>query len=242
MVFLLLLSMAIPSFAAFHVVVDPGHGGTDHGAVRENVREADIALKVSKFLVEKLEKDSDFKVSVTRSKDEIVPLGTRAHIGNSSHGNLFISIHANSSTDSRANGAEFYFQSQMSLADEELYLANSETKQHSDVGAIITDLKRTYDNYQSQILAETLQNHWKQSLKVRERPILQESFRVLVSVPMPSVLVELGFISNNKERDWMNTPSSQKYMAELLYDGIKEFKEKIDKSPLSSHITENAAR
>lgn len=245
MAFLMIFTFAfIAKAEPFHVVIDPGHGGVDHGAVRDKIREADITLKVSQFLVDSLEKDSDFQVTTTRTQDEIVPLNVRAKIGAQSKGQLFLSIHANSSPDSRANGTEFYFQSQMSLKEEELYLANSETHSFNKntVEAIINDLVRTYNNYQSQILAETLQNHWKQSLKVRDRPILQESFRVLVNVPMPSVLVELGFISNKKERTWMNETTSQKYMADLLYNGIKEFKEKIDKSPLSGHIVSHANR
>lgn len=214
---------------AFHVIIDPGHGGTDHGAVRDDVRESDLTLKIAQLLADQL--DEDFQVTLTRDRDEIATLSARSEIASAAKGDLFLSIHTNSSSDPHASGAEFYFQTQMTVDEENLFLANSESKiGRNDVVAIINDLKRTSYNYLSQILAESIQDRWKQVLKVRNRPIRQESFHVLISVPMPSVLVELGFISNKKERQWLQDPTAQKNIASVLATGIKNYKEKMDKN------------
>ncbi len=235
------LFIALTIFAsntfAFHIVIDPGHGGTDHGATREGVRESDITLEIAHLLADELSKDSDYQVSLTRERDEIVSLSSRSQNAQKTNGDLFLSIHTNSSSDPHASGAEFYFQTQMSIDDENLFLANNEEKiGRNDVIAIIHDLKRTSDSYRSQIFADFIQKNWSQELKVRNRPIKQESFHVLVNVPMPSVLVELGFISNKKERKWMQDRQGQKSIVAVLAKGIKNFKEKMDKNSFLTDI------
>lgn len=232
--------------APLKVVVDPGHGGTDGGATAGKVKEADITLEISKRLFYLLKKDSSFEATITRTKDEIVPLFERSKIAKKFKGDLFISIHANSSPDLYAKGAEIYFQSQMPPDEESLFLASRENgvevqsveedAPKGDLAVIIDDLKKSEYIYNSQIFAETVIEQWKKRLPLRSEPIRQGPFHVLVNVPMPSVLIEVGFVTNSKELERLKDPSHQKLIAEVIYKSIKSYKEKIDKSEFSSHI------
>lgn len=232
----------------YKVVIDPGHGGTDAGAVADKIKEAKITLDISNKISKLLEKDSEFQVILTRTTDTIVPLFERSKIAKKEKADLFISIHANSSTDLSAKGAEVYFQSQMPPDEESLFLASRENQGHEhheddesdapkgDLAVIVDDLKKNEYVYNSQMLAETIISQWKKKLPIRHEPIRQGPFHVLVSVPMPSVLVEVGFVSNKKELSLMQNTAHQNQIAEIIYKSIKNYKEKIDKSEFSSHI------
>lgn len=232
----------------YKVVIDPGHGGTDAGAVADKIKEAEITLEISKKVSKLLSQDPEFKVILTRTADNIVPLFQRSKIAKNEKADLFISIHANSSTDLSAKGAEVYFQSQMPPDEETLFLASRENQGHEhqeteesdapqgDLAVIVDDLKKNEHVYNSQILAETIINQWKKKLPIRHEPIRQGPFHVLVSVPMPSVLVEVGFVSNKKELNQLQSNAHQNQIAEIIYKSIKNYKEKIDKSEFSSHI------
>lgn len=234
--------------AEYKVVIDPGHGGTDAGATTEKIKESEITLEISKKISKLLSEDPEFKVILTRSSDSIVPLFQRSNIAINEKADLFISIHANSSTDLAAKGAEVYFQSQMPPDEETLFLASRENQGHEhqetaesdapqgDLAVILDDLKKNEQVYNSQILAETIITQWKKKLSIRQEPIRQGPFHVLVSVPMPSVLVEVGFVSNKKELDQLKSNAHQSQIAEIIYKSIKNYKEKIDKSEFSSHI------
>lgn len=233
--------------ATMKVVIDPGHGGTDAGAVNAQTKEADITLSISKKVVQLLKNDSNFEAILTRNADRIVPLMERSSIARKAKADLFISIHANSSTDLSAKGAEIYFQSQMPPDEESLFLASREngTEHHEsasddapkgDLAVIVDDLKKNEDVYNSQILAETVIEQWKKKLYIRHEPIRQGPFHVLVNVPMPSILIEVGFVTNNKELEKLKNESHQNQIAEIIYKSIKNYKEKIDKSEFSSHI------
>ena len=254
MKYIYLVVLFILFFASLHVqasplkvVVDPGHGGTDAGAVSNQIKEADITLEISKKVAQLLKNDSNFEVILTRTSDRIVPLFERSNTAKKAKADIFISIHANSSTDLSAKGAEIYFQSQMPPDEESLFLASrengSETHEAAsddapkgDLAVIVDDLKKNEYVYNSQIFAETLIEQWKKKLAIRHEPIRQGPFHVLVSVPMPSVLVEVGFVTNHKELEKLKSPSHQNQIAEVIYKSLKNYKEKMDKSEFSSHI------
>lgn len=246
-VFFVLFFASLTYASPFKVVIDPGHGGTDAGAISDKIKESDITLDISKKLVSLLKKDPEFQPILTRNSDVVIHLSDRSRIAKKSKADLFISIHANSSTDLSAKGAEFYFQSQMPPNEETLFLASRENEGHEhqdedddsekgDLAVIVDDLKKNEYVYNSEIFAETLVDQWKRKLPIRHEPIRQGPFHVLVSVPMPSVLIEVGYVTNNKELRRLTDNSNQNQIAEIIYKSIKNYKEKMDKSEFSSHI------
>ena len=250
--FIASLVAPIGANASFKVVIDPGHGGTDAGAVAtqqsDKIKESDITLQISKKVFELLNNDSSISAILTRKEDVIMPLFERSKIAKKAKADLFISIHANSSTDLSAKGAEIYFQSQMPPDEETLFLASRENDGHEhnldsdddapkgDLAVIIDDLKKNEYIYNSQIFSETLITNWKKKLPIRHEPIKQGPFHVLVNVPMPSVLIEVGFVTNSRELALLKDSAHQNKIAEIIYKSIKNYKEKIDKSEFSSHI------
>lgn len=147
-------------------------------------------------------------------------------------GDLFISIHLNSALDLRAQGGEFYFQNQLPPEEESLFLANlenqadtetltddeAETKPHTTGLALLKeDLEKTFQLYMSRELAKTLRSEWKTQHGIAHALVKQGPFHVISSVPMPSLLVELGFISHPKESRWLADPvTHQKLTREHL--------------------------
>ncbi len=245
--FFSVLSYATP----YRIVVDPGHGGKDTGASLNNIKESEITLQISKKIREQFQGTPNIEVYLTRENDSIVPLFERAELSKQKKADLFLSIHANSSPDLSARGAEFYFQSQMPPDEETLFLANrennevatsSEVKDKGDLNTIIEDLQKTGHVYSSQIFAETLLKNWKKDFKARSQPIRQGPFHVLVNVPIPSVLIEVGFITNTKDRDNLSLPHKQQRIAEIIFNSVIEYKEKMDKGHFSSHIISHANR
>ena len=125
---LILFVSVIAQANPLYVVIDPGHGGSDAGAVYGDAKESDIALKVSLQLKKLLEKDRDFKVSLTREADFNLSLEERVQKAEKQKADIFLSLHANASNDQRAKGVEFYFQNNLPADEEAMYLANLENK------------------------------------------------------------------------------------------------------------------
>lgn len=238
------------AFAAFHVMIDPGHGGVDTGAVRGHLKEADIALKVSHHLVDILSKDPSFKVSLTRSTDTKVSLARRVQLAHESGAELFLSVHLNSSPDARAQGKEFYFQNQLPADEEALLMASRENEEvgesegeeligsskadslsaRSDVKRILQDLQRNHKIVASSDLSKSLLEAWTvKGNTVNRRPIRQAPFHVVAKTEIPAVLVELGFLTHPTEGPRLNTSAYQKELAKSLYAGLVKYKERVDK-------------
>ncbi len=227
------------------VVIDPGHGGVDKGATRGKIRESTIALAVAKALGSLLRDDSRFEVFLTRDGDESRSLPERAHIAKKNKADLFISIHANASEDPRARGVEFWFQNQLPADEESLFLANRENQtveteaghtpkdkrisRHTDLVGILDDLQRNYRISASGELSSLLYEHWLGTKGRQRNTIRQAPFYVVSEVPVPSVLVELGFLSHDPEGLRMADPEFQKQSARSLYNGIVAFKEIFDR-------------
>jgi N-acetylmuramoyl-L-alanine amidase len=257
---LALLLFTSPAHAAFHVLIDPGHGGADTGAVRGGIKEAEISLRVSLKLAEILRRDDRFKVSMTRETDKRLSLPARAEIAKRSQADLFLSVHCNSSTDSRAQGREFYFQNQLPADEEGLYLANKENDESetgdktgdsakdsdvadsgesvhekisakTDLKLILEDLRRNYRIHASSALSKIMYENWMESALPHHgsRVIRQAPFYVVSKVSMPSVLVELGFITHAIEGPRLARADFQDQLAKSLYDGLLKYKETIDK-------------
>jgi N-acetylmuramoyl-L-alanine amidase len=227
------------------VMIDPGHGGDDDGAAYGSIKEKIITLSVGKKLLRILNHDRNFIPFITRTNDEFIPLPARNTKAENVHADVFVSIHANSSPIQSAKGTEFYFENQVATDEETELLANREntvknqkgqdsTDQKTDLQNILTDLNHTEHMMMSQQLSQNLLEAFQKNLQIKTRAIRQAPFHVL-SVTMPATLIELGFISNEKEANWLAEDATQEKMAHAIYRGLKTFKEKLDKvhhSPL----------
>jgi len=242
-----------PPTTPLKIIIDPGHGGTDSGAVYGKAREADIVLKVATALKELMSKEnSGFEASLTRTSDRNLSLPERVSVAEKQKADLFVSIHANASQDQRARGVEFYFQNQLPADEDSMYLANLENQHDNqalreagseannedmtsqgDVQAILDDLKRTHKMHQSHELSIALLKAW-QPVTKDSNVIRQAPFYVIAKTKIPSVLVELGFISNPKESEKLMKPAYQKEIAARIFEGLRAYKEKVDNPESSS--------
>ena len=244
---MLLLAFPLSAFSTpFHVVIDAGHGGSDAGATRNGIREADVVLQVSQSLVSILKKDKNFKVTTTRTSNTQVGLKERAQIANLSQADLFVSIHANASRDRRVQGAEFYLQNHLAPSEEAQFLAAREEGAETDIEiqeqmasigkfdtdspevlTILDDLVRSHRIVQSDSFAAKIAKNWKSIGKTKKTAIRQAPFYLVSNVSMPSVLVELGYLSNSKESKKLRSQSYQKKMAQNLYQSILQYKKTV---------------
>lgn len=216
----ILFTVIIPlkSLLAFTIVIDPGHGGADHGAVRGSIIESKIALSIAKKLVSKFENDSNTKIIYTRNSDNPISLKNRVKVSQQNEADLFISLHGNSSVDSRARGAEFYFGSSNS--------PQIDSSNDSSTQKIIRDLIYNSRLYQSQFFALDSFKIWKSSNGSPARSIRQAPFYVINKNNSPSILVEFGFITNPKESLELLKDEQQELIAKNLYTAIQEYREK----------------
>lgn len=225
----------------FVVVIDPGHGGKDPGNLGNGFREKDIVLDVSKQVGALLSAEG-VKVIYTRTKDVFIELYDRAPIANKADADLFVSIHCDSH-NSQAYGAGTFVMG-LSKSDKNLNTAKKENEviflednyqerykgfdpssPESLIG--LTLLQEEYLD-QSIRLAGLIQKNLVQNLKRRDRSVRQDVFWVLHHSYMPSVLIELGFLTNNKEGPYLNSKKGRKEMAYEIARSILEYKAEID--------------
>jgi len=215
---------------ALHVIIDPGHGGSDKGAHRQGLYESEIVLDIANQLTQRLKDDSRIQVSQTRTKNENMSLEERTRFAMAQHGDIFVSIHVNSSPILKAHGAEIYFQNQLAADQESLYLAAREneevnakngTGELDDLGSIIYDLHKQHQIWTSFDIAKSIYKFWSQNQQ--KVHIRQAPFHVLAEVEIPSVLVEVGFISNPEEFQWLKKPNTHREIAESLYVSLTDF-------------------
>ncbi|MFH1901741.1 MAG: N-acetylmuramoyl-L-alanine amidase [Candidatus Omnitrophota bacterium] len=214
-----------PSFTIKTIVIDPGHGGKDPGAIsRYGLKEKDLNLKVSKYLKEELEKRG-FKVVLTRSQDTYLSLESRVGVAKKYSADLFISIHANSNRSRKVRGVEVYCLSSSRVNSHErgADLAKKESfwpkKLSSDAKAILWDLTLTSNYALSVEFAHSLYFTFK-NLGFRVKLPLKASFYVLKFAYAPSVLVEMGYLSNQYEEKALRKTRYQKQIAESIALGV----------------------
>ena len=256
----LLLILLLPALALsaegkeFTVVIDPGHGGKDAGALGRKTNEKTINLAVAKRLRDLLMSDmKDVNVIMTRSNDTFVTLQGRADLANRKHADIFISIHANS-VDKKSpmftsvNGAAVYT----------LGLQRSETNlsvamRENAVMKLEPDYSTTYEGFdpssaesyiafemmqhanldQSIELAEAVQNQLVRTAGRKNNGVRQAPFWVLVRTSMPAILVELDFICNPTMEKFMASEQGQKKLALAIYRGIEKYRKGADKPSAS---------
>ncbi len=229
------------------VVIDAGHGGKDPGALGKSVKEKDIALAVALKTGQYIEENfPDVKVIYTRKTDVFVDLYKRGEIANKANADLFISIHCNANNSSKIYGSETYVlgvedhreQKNMKVAmmenaailleenAEENYGGFNPTSPESMIG--LTLLQN--DNLvQSLNIAGKIQKQFSERVGRKDRSVLQAGFLVLWKTSMPSVLVELGYLTNSSEEQFLKSKKGQVYMASAIYRAFKEYKLEYEK-------------
>jgi N-acetylmuramoyl-L-alanine amidase len=227
---------------ALEVMIDPGHGGIDSGTFHSGIQEKDLVLKVAGYLKTLLADNPQFSVQMTREKDQHLSLPERVKKAEKAQADLFISLHANSNPDRRVKGTELYFQNSLPPDEESLMLADQENQaerpgaegkgpaaameappKKGDIMAIVEDLHRQYRAKSSLKMTQLLSIDWPHSA-IRQAP-----FYVVSKTSMPSVLVEVGFLSHPEESKKLNTPKYQQEIAQKIYKAILQYKEMMDK-------------
>jgi N-acetylmuramoyl-L-alanine amidase len=222
------------------VIIDAGHGGSDPGAVGPGgEREKDIALAVSRALARELSRRPDLEVHLTRDRDALVDLWTRGELATGlreDRPGVFLSIHLNSAGNNSARGFETFFLSEarteherrVAAAENAPFLrgdANLPGPSGADplLSAILRDLVAFDHTHWSALLAEKVQNELGTFHPGPNRGVKQGPFAVLTNTLMPSVLIELGFISNRDEARAMAQPEFQRQAAEAIARAVEAF-------------------
>lgn len=214
------------------IVIDPGHGGKDPGAMsKRGLKEKDITLKIAKLLKEKLSSKLDSKMVLTRETDVFIPLEERTAIANSHDADLFVSIHVNASPRKAASGLETYTLN-ISNDEEGRRVAAREnatsTRSVSDLEFILNDLIKTAKTNDSVRLATVVQDRLVARLRTNYRDIKSNGvkgapFYVLIGTKMPSILVEVSFISNPYEEKRLRDEKYLREIVEGISSGIIEY-------------------
>ncbi|HWQ69432.1 MAG TPA: N-acetylmuramoyl-L-alanine amidase [Patescibacteria group bacterium] len=222
------------------IVIDPGHGGRDPGAIGQSgAKEKDIVLDIGLRLQRLIEETLGIKVVMTRTEDVFVPLESRTMIANRHRADFFISLHVNAAPRSRAIGFETYFLSRepsdrgarASAIRENTALNLEGVGQEAQRGlkTVLWDLAQTFYVKESSELAELLLNELGRSLKVDNRGVKSAPFFVLIGAAMPSTLVEVAFITNPDEEHKLEQEAYRQQIAQALLAGIAKFKGRYEK-------------
>lgn len=217
------------------IVIDAGHGGVDPGAIGYNgTYEKNITLAMSKELKEKLDKNSRYKVYLTRSKDIFIPLRDRVKIARKHDADLFISIHADSARNRKAVGLSVYTLSETASDKEAAALAEKENKadivaglnfaEHSkEVSDILLNLAQRETNNSSSEFATLLSSQMSKIVKTVSNTHRFAGFAVLKAPDVPSVLLELGYLSNPTEERQLRQKSYRRKLADAAVKAIDKY-------------------
>ncbi len=224
----------------YTVVLDAGHGGKDYGASRGGYIEKKIALKLALKTGEILKNEKDLNILFTRKKDVFIELHNRARIANEKNADLFVSIHCNANNSSKPHGAETYV---LGLRGNKENLEI--VKKENEVILLEDDYKKNYDydpNSPETVIALSVlqeenldmslafgglvQRNFR-GIRRYDRKVKQANFLVLRETVMPSVLIELGFISNKAEGYFLNSKAGQSKMAKAIAEAIKKYIKQI---------------
>jgi N-acetylmuramoyl-L-alanine amidase len=236
---LLLIGVAA-TLMSFTVVIDAGHGGHDTGAVglKMKVQEKDLNLTVAKQLAAKIQTAyPEVTVVLTRDTDVFLPLQKRADIANKNHADLFISIHTNAAENRNAQGAETFIlgtermEDNLDVAMRENAVMKLEEDQtvyqgfdpNSIESYILFELMQNQYMDHSLQFAELVQSQFVGTLQRANRGVRQAAFWVLLKSACPSVLVEMGFLSNAEEEKWLASAEGKTGIVNGIFDAFQKF-------------------
>ena len=217
---------------ARRVIIDPGHGGRDPGAMKNGLREKELVLDISRRVAKFLEADGSYEVILTRNTDVFVPLEERTAIANSRGADLFISIHANSSRNRKARGLETYYlnlatspEAEETAARENAISTRRMTELQELLSQIMNNSKiaesREFAHYvQDSMVDEVVKNGKKPT---RDLGVKTAPFYVLLGANMPSVLVEVSFLSNPDDAKLLSSGDFRHQIAESIVKGIRGY-------------------
>lgn len=240
------------------IVLDPGHGGDETGAIGPSgVAEKDLTLLLARTLEARLQQRLPVRVVLTRDEDVELPLATRTAIANQNKADLFLSIHLNSAAggNGHARGAETYFLSLQASDERAARAAEVENRVDPegpvpdleaaggagsdgegdplyDLQLILWDLAQSHHLAESQRLARLIQEELNGALSLRDRGVKQAPFRVLMGAAMPAVLVELGFLSNPEEEARLQDPAYRAQLADALVRAISRYRSLVENRSL----------
>lgn len=221
------------------IVIDPGHGGKDPGAIGPGgTREKHIVLSISKYLKRLIEENTAIEVLMTRESDKFVELKKRSELANKNQAKLFISIHANANRSRYVKGVSSYFLGpgrtdearEVALSENSVikYESGSKYADLSGENFILSAMAQNVYNAESQDLAVMVQQEIIRECGLSDAGVRQAGFLVLVGASMPNIIVETAFISNPKEEKRLREKSFQKKLARGIFQSIRRFKEKYE--------------
>ena len=214
------------------VIIDPGHGGHDPGAMKNGLREKELVLDISRRVAKFLEADGGYEVILTRNTDVFVPLEERTAIANSRGADLFLSIHANSSRNRRARGLETYYlnlatspEAEETAARENAISTRRMTELQELLSQIMNNSKiaesREFAHYVQDSIVDAVVKNGKQ--RTRDLGVKTAPFYVLLGANMPSVLVEVSFVSNPDDAKLLSSGDFRHQIAKSIAKGIRGY-------------------
>ncbi|APZ47517.1 N-acetylmuramoyl-L-alanine amidase [Polaribacter reichenbachii] len=248
-------SSVINAQKVYTIVLDAGHGGKDPGNLGNGYKEKDIALKVALIVGKSLSKEKDIKVIYTRKTDTYPDLWKRGEIANTAKADLFVSIHCDSHTSNAYGAGTFVLglrgnKKNLEIAKREnasilLYEDNYQEKyegfdSNSAESVIGLSLLQEENLDKSLEIASLIQNNFAYKLRRNNRKVKQDNFQVLRETIMPSVLVELGFLTNRNEGRYLNSSKGQQQMGKAIVDAIKIYINNLKLNTVGEQIIESS--
>lgn len=214
------------------IIIDPGHGGKDPGAMAFGMKEKDIVLNIAKELAPVLERELHCEVILTRNQDVFIPLEERTAIANTQNADLFISLHINAHPSSKVRGLETYYLNLTTNAEAMRVAARenaTSTHQMSDLQDILSDIMKNSKISESSRLAEQVHNSILSKAEnngyanIKNLGVKQAPFYVLIGAEMPAILIEIAFISNEQDAKNLQDASFVRMLTQEIADGIRTY-------------------
>jgi len=223
------------------IVLDPGHGGKDPGAVNNkfDVQEKDLVLDLAQKIGNLIETNTNIEVIYTRKSDQFVPLWKRTEIANKTGGDLFLSLHINACNTPRVQGTEIFLL-RPGKAKDAIRVAkkeNSVIKYESDSAQkkyknykdnILANMIHTANMKDSEMLAQYLNHNYKTELSQKSRGVKQAGFIVLIGASMPKLLLELGYLTNREDAYKLKKEWYRKKLAHTTFESILKYKKRAE--------------
>jgi N-acetylmuramoyl-L-alanine amidase len=237
----------------YTIVIDAGHGGKDPGNLGNGYKEKDIALKVALIVGKRLSKKRDIKVIYTRKTNKFIDLWKRGDIANTAKADLFVSIHCDSHTTNAYGAGTFVLglrgnKKNLEIAKREnaaILLEDNYEKKYkgfdpnSAESVIGLSLLQEENLDKSLEIASLIQNNFTFKLRRNNREVKQDNFQVLRETIMPSVLIELGFLTNKKEGRYLNSKKGQQQMGKSIADAVENYVSNLKLNTVIENVVEN---
>ena len=209
------------------IVIDPGHGGRDPGAVGFGLKEKDITLDIARRMKGLLKNDPTYEIYLTRETDVFVPLDARTTYANQKEADLFVSVHVNSYKRASKQGVETYYLSARATDEDAQALAaleNAMSRQPmSSLEPMLKRIARSTKIEESKSLAGVVQSKLVGRTKAPDRGVKRAPFVVLIGAKMPAVLAEIGFISNRSDAKLLGREDHRQRIAQGLAEAVRSY-------------------